>query len=158
MHARHEGLADYALLCVGGISCIWCFFSLDQVIDAMTTLLVMIQFVGQSAGLLYYRYKTRNSTDVPEGWRMPFFPFPCIFQIIIFSGIFITSDSVVLWGSESPTLELSLLFLFVGSVMFLLREVSRLNLSIEGYAKQVNAMTVPGVVAPASPTRSEHRV
>merc|ERR1719262_1212282 len=71
MHAKHEGLADYALLCVGGISAVWCFFSLDQVIDAMTTLLVMVQFVGQSAGLMYFRYVNKNNPDVPTGWRMP---------------------------------------------------------------------------------------
>merc|ERR1719174_730891 len=85
----------------------------------MTTLLVMVQFVGQSVGLMWYRYKKGDAC--PEGWRMPLYPLPCIIQAVLFTFIFITSDSVVLWGSESPTLELSVGFLFLGAIMFLVR-------------------------------------
>merc|ERR1719174_2030503 len=98
----------------------WCFFSLELVVDAMTTLMVLVMFLGQSVGLLVYRY------TVPEheqrlGWRMPLFPLPCIVQIVIFFFIWITTDSTLLWGSENPILEMSLGFILVGPVMFLAR-------------------------------------
>lgn len=106
----------------------------------MTTLLVMVQFVGQSAGLMYFRYRTMGKSDVPEGWRMPLFPLPCMFQIVIFSMIFITSDSIILWGSESPTLELSVIFLGCGCIMFLLRETARMSKIVDRMEAKVDAL------------------
>merc|ERR1719321_762978 len=114
----------------------------------MTTLLVMVQFVGQSVGLMYYRYRMMNNPDAPTGWRMPFFPLPCMFQVVIFSFIFITSDSVVLWDSESPTLELSIIFLALGCIMFLLRETARLSKNIDRIAEKLESGSITNAESP----------
>ncbi len=108
-----------ALLTLSALSAAWCFFSLDTVIDAMTTLLVFVQFIGQAVGLLYYRWKTPYE-ELPEGWRMPLYPLPVIIQIILFFYIFITSPSWVLYG-EDPILDICVLFLIGGGIMFLIR-------------------------------------
>ena len=108
-----------ALLTLSFLSAVWCFFSLDTVIDAMTTLLVFVQFIGQAVGLLYYRWKTPYE-ELPEGWRMPWYPVPVIIQIVLFFYIFITSPSWVLYG-EDPILDLCVLFLIVGGILFLIR-------------------------------------
>jgi amino acid transporter len=121
---KHPGLADRSLLVVVLFTIPWCFFSLDVVIDAMTTCLVLVQFIGQAVGLLYYRWRTPKS-EQPPGWHMPFFPLPCILQIVIFSFIWLSSDSYLLWGSEQPILELSVAFLLMGPVFFLLRSYWR---------------------------------
>lgn len=114
---RHPGLADRSLLLVVLLTIPWCFFSLDVVIDAMTTCLVLVQFVGQGVGLLYYRWRVQ-ATNQPPGWRMPLFPLPVIVQIVIFSFIWISSDSTLLWGSDQPILEVATLFLLLGPCVF----------------------------------------
>merc|ERR1712222_303355 len=53
----HPGVADLALLVVLLLSAAWCFFSLDLVIEAMVNLIVFVQFLGQSVGLMYYRWR-----------------------------------------------------------------------------------------------------
>lgn len=118
---RHESkdIPHVALFTLAILSAAWCFFSLDTVIDAMTVLLVLVQFIGQSVGLLYYRYTTPKD-EQPDGWRMPLFPLPCIIQIILFFFIFITSSNRVVSG-EDPILEFGVLLIAVGVVLFLFR-------------------------------------
>merc|ERR1719456_1356380 len=70
---HHPGLADRSLLLVVILTIPWCFFSVDVVIDAMTVCLVLVQFVGQGVGLMYYRWRMRKLPQ-PTGWRMPLFP------------------------------------------------------------------------------------
>jgi len=115
-----NGLPYYSLLTVCMISALWCFFSLDIVIDAMTTLLVLVQFVGQSVGLMLYKYY--HADELPEDrWKMPLYPLPCIVQIVIFSFIFLTTDNWIISGSD-PILEGSLIVLWIGVVMFLMTQ------------------------------------
>mmetsp|Transcript_110307 Transcript_110307/g.200691 ORF Transcript_110307/g.200691 Transcript_110307/m.200691 type:complete len:375 (-) Transcript_110307:96-1220(-) len=117
----YPGLADYSLSLVIGLSAVFCFFDIKLVIDAMTTMLVLVQFAGQSIGLLYYRYTTPLN-EQPDGWRMPLFPLPCILQIVLFLFIWVTSPSVLLWNDDKPILELSVAFLLVGVVLFYARQ------------------------------------
>lgn len=90
----------------------------------MTTLLVLVQFVGQSAGLLWYRYRTPKQ-EQPDGWRMPLYPLPCIIQLTLFLFVFISSPSYFLYGDSVPTLELSIIFMIIGVMFFLLRSKMR---------------------------------
>lgn len=118
---RCPGLADYSLLVVVILSAAWCFFDLELVIEAMTTMLVLVQFIGQSVGLMYYRFRTPKDKQA-NGWRMPLFPLPCIIQTLIFTFIWITTDSVWIWGDDDPILELSVAFLLAGCVLFFIRQ------------------------------------
>merc|ERR1712032_1051169 len=115
---RYPGVADLSLLVVIILSGVWCFFSLDLVIEAMVNLIVFVQFLAQSVGLMYYRYRVPKNQQI-EGWRMPLFPLPCIVQAVLFFFIWITTDSVLLYGSEKPILELAVCFLIAGPAMFL---------------------------------------
>ena len=51
-YKTENGLPFYSLLVISILSGIWCFFELGIVIDCMTTLLVIVQFIGQSVGLM----------------------------------------------------------------------------------------------------------
>merc|ERR1712222_289347 len=114
----HPGVADLALLVVLLLSAAWCFLSLDLVIEAMVNLIVFVQFLAQSVGLMYYRYRVPKAQQV-EGWRMPLFPLSCVVQAVLFFFIWITTDSVLLYGSEKPILELAVSFLLLGPALFL---------------------------------------
>ena len=100
-----------ALLTLAVLSGALCFFSLDTVIDAMTTLLVFAQFIGEAVGLLYYRYAPPNE-EKSDGY-----PLPVIIQIILFFFIFITSPSWLLYGDD-PILYFSVIFMAVIFVLF----------------------------------------
>merc|ERR1712032_1363607 len=121
---RYPGVADLALLVVLVLSGLWCFFSLDLVIEAMVNLIVFVQFLAQSVGLMYYRWRVPKDQQI-QGWRMPLFPLPCIVQAVLFLFIWITTDSVLLWGSEKPILEIAVCFILLGPALFLLH--ARLN-------------------------------
>ena len=135
--AKRHGSKDIphvALLTLAVLSGAWCFFSLDVVIDAMTTLLVFVQFIGQAVGLLYYRYVTPKE-EQPEGWRMPLYPIPVIIQIVLFFFIFITSPSWALYGDD-PILDFSVVFMAIGVVLFMIRAKVRKDWPfLEGDAK-----------------------
>ena len=130
-----SGLADYSVLLVFLLSTLWCFFSLDIVIDAMVTLLVLMQFMAQSFGLILYRYRihklkqTRPSDaeeEHSETWKVPGYPLPCIIQFILFGFIFFTSDSYILYGSQ-PILEVAVGYLVIGSIAFKIFDRRRIN-------------------------------
>ena len=60
---------------------------MEQVVSIFTTMLVLVQFIGQAAGLLLYRYQRRKlppEAEAPyEGsWRMPLFPLPVLVQVV----------------------------------------------------------------------------
>jgi amino acid transporter len=114
------GIPARSLAVLGALSTCWCFFSLDVVIDAMTVMIVLVQFLGQSVGLLVYRRRMLAEED-HEAWKIPCYPLPVILQIIVFLFIFITSDNWLISGNE-PLLDLCCLFLLLGVAMFLVRQ------------------------------------
>lgn len=58
-----------------------------------------------------------NNPFLKASWKMPFYPLPCILQLVVFLGIFITTESTLLYGSDEPILELSVLFLVIGALV-----------------------------------------
>ena len=117
---RHHktGVPYMALSILALISSIWCFFDVDVVIDAATTLLILVQNIGQAVGLLYYRWRTPKQDQV-QGWRMPLYPLPVIIQLILFSYIFVTSPAAI--HNDQPILDICLLFIFIGVCLFFIR-------------------------------------
>merc|ERR1719242_2449724 len=77
-HEKHAGLQDYSLLLVGGLSTIFCFLDLEVVIEGMLTMMLLVQFMGQGWGLIYYRYFTPVETQEPPVFKVPMFPIPNI--------------------------------------------------------------------------------
>jgi amino acid transporter len=116
------GIPLRSLLTLGGLAVCWCFFSLDVVIDALTVMIILVQFIGQSVGLLIFRYGILTpETDDDEAWKVPLFPLPVILQILVMSFIFITSDNWLISGGD-PLLDLCILFILLGCGLFLVRQ------------------------------------
>jgi len=118
-HPDYKGLSDYSLLFVGALSTIFCFVELEIVIEGMLTMMLFVQFIGQSVGLVYYRYFTSDENQEEAPFSIPLFPVPNIIQFLIFGYILITTDNYII-GGHVPLLEIAILFLLVGVVMYLI--------------------------------------
>jgi len=118
-HPVHKGLQDYSLLFVGALSTIFCFVSLDLVIEGMLTMQLLVQFMGQGWGLIWYRYFVPKEEQEEAPFSCPGFPAPCIIQLVVFGFIFLTTETYVIHGGV-PLMELALGFLLGGAAMYML--------------------------------------
>merc|ERR1719447_637341 len=80
----------------------------------MTTTIVSM-FLANSLSLVYHRWTNPN---FKRPYEMPFYPWPVVIQVTMFSFIFLTSDNWFISGGN-PLLELGLCFLLLGSIVFL---------------------------------------
>jgi regulator of replication initiation timing len=118
-HEHYKGLSDYSLLFVGLLSTIFCFLDLQIVIEGMLTMQLLIQFMAQGFGLMYYRYLWPEEDQEQSMFPCPLFPIPCIIQLTIFGFIFATTDTYVFHGN-APLLEVAMLFILMGCGMYFL--------------------------------------
>merc|ERR1712241_768836 len=92
---------------------------LEVVIEGMLTMQLLIQFMAQGFGLMYYRFLVHVDDQEEPGFKCPLFPVPCIIQLTIFGFIFCTTKTFVFHG-ESPLLEVALAFILAGAVCYML--------------------------------------
>jgi fructoselysine transporter len=77
-----------SLLFLGGIALVFSLlFKLSDIISAILAMRILVQFIGQAAGLLMLR-KTKRK-DFP--YKMPFFPWPVYMAIIMWIAILIST-------------------------------------------------------------------
>jgi len=86
-----------SLLFMGGLGFIFSLlFKLTDVITAILTMRIVVQFVGQSVGVLYWHWLKPNE-DRP--YRMKLFPLPAVAGIIIWLFILFTSPLPFITGA-----------------------------------------------------------
>ena len=91
-----------SLLMLGGVAFIFSLlFRIEQVISAILAMRIIIQFIGQAAGLILLR-KKRKAAEMP--YRMPLYPVPVILAIIIWAFIFISTGGWFMLGGMIVTL------------------------------------------------------
>ena len=76
-----------ALLLVGLLVIVACFFDLVQIITALMLARILSMFVAQIIGLLIYR---KYKPDAPRPFRMWLYPFPALFALVGWLGVFVT--------------------------------------------------------------------
>ncbi|HWG44784.1 MAG TPA: APC family permease [Gemmataceae bacterium] len=108
VHPRHR-IPHVSLLLVGGLTLFWSFFDLQNVISALITTRILVQFIGQIVGVFLLR---RRQPDRPRPFRIWFAPLPCGLALAGWLYVFATS------GSEF--VGLSVLTLLAGVAAFLL--------------------------------------
>jgi amino acid transporter len=85
-----------SLLVLGAISIVSSFFTLDVVIDALIATRIVVQFIGQIAGVVLLR---RRAPDMPRPFRIWLYPLPVVIAgagwLFIFST---TGPRVMLFG------------------------------------------------------------
>ena len=84
-----KGFPHVSLLVLGLISIAACLFSLGVVIDALIATRILVQFVGQVAGLVRLR---RTRPDMPRPYRMWLYPVPAAVALVGWLFIFVTTD------------------------------------------------------------------
>jgi len=95
LHAT-GGFPHVSLLVIGVISIVACGFSLGTVIDALIATRILVQFVGQIAGLVILR---RRRPELPRPYRMWLYPVPAFVALAGWAFIFATTGpGVMLFG------------------------------------------------------------
>src|SRR3954471_18082208 len=85
-----------SLLVLGLLSIVAGFFSLGTVIDALIVTRILVQFMGQIAGLILLR---RHAPQMPRPYRMWLYPVPAVVALVGWVFVFATTEPrVILFG------------------------------------------------------------
>ena len=98
-----------ALLTVGALAMLGSTLSLGLVIDALVTMRILVQFIGQMAALVLLR---RHQPDLPRPFRVWLYPLPLVLALFGWLFLFATTDPFVI--------GFGLALLAIGGVAFLL--------------------------------------
>lgn len=100
-----------SLLFMGGLGFIFSLlFKLSDVITAILTMRIIVQFVGQSVGVLYWHWLKPNEY---RPYRMKLFPLPAVVGIIIWLFILFTSPWPFIAGAAVIISAGALIYFFV---------------------------------------------
>ncbi|HEV8287094.1 MAG TPA: APC family permease [Chitinophagaceae bacterium] len=83
-------------------------FRLGQVIDSILAMRILIQFIGQSIGLVLLR-KRLNTSNLP--FKMWLYPLPVILSICIWMFLFVSTGWFSLWGSLIAVIGIIVFFI-----------------------------------------------
>jgi amino acid transporter len=77
-----------SLLLVGGLTLVWSFFSLDNVITALITTRIIEQFIGQIVAVVLLR---RTQPDRMRPYKMWLYPLPCALALLGWLYMYVTA-------------------------------------------------------------------
>lgn len=85
VHPKYK-FPHISLLAIGGLGFLFSLlFRLGEVITAILTMRILVQFVSQAVGVIAWHYK---KPDEERPYKMPLFPIPAILSIIIWMYIY----------------------------------------------------------------------
>jgi APA family basic amino acid/polyamine antiporter len=111
VHPKHK-FPSTSLLALGGVATLCCFFTLKDVIAALVVIRILLQFLVQIAGLIYWRAK---HPEAPRPFRMWLYPVPAIVAFVGF--LFILVKRAGAWQQ----IGYALVILVVGLAIYLAR-------------------------------------
>ena len=111
--ARRHGFPYVSLLVLGGVACVFCCFSLRDVIAALVVLRILLQFGLQQVGVILLRMRR---PDLQRPFRIWLYPLPPIAALIGFGFVVLARPHF------SRELMLSAVVVIAGSGAFLLWE------------------------------------
>jgi amino acid transporter len=83
---HRKGFPDVALLWLGALAVVFCFFSLADVIAALVVLRILLQFLMQHVGVIWLR---RTQPEMKRPFRMWLYPLPPLLAIVGFTYILV---------------------------------------------------------------------
>ena len=125
-----KNFPDVSLYVLGAVSIVASFFTLDQVITALITTRVIVQFMGQVVALPLLR---KRLPDSARPYKMWLYPVPAVIAFVGWAYIFVTSG----WGYAA----VGLLTLAAGVGAFLLK--ARLERTWPFLAASLLALAIP---------------
>ena len=81
-----RGFPHVSLLYLGGAACLFCFFSLGEVIAGLVVLRIVVQFLMQHVGVMYLR---RTQPRLRRPFRIWLYPLPPVLALIGFTYILV---------------------------------------------------------------------
>jgi amino acid transporter len=111
VHPKHK-FPSTSLLALGGVATLCCFFTLKDVIAALVVIRILLQFLIQIAGLIYWRAK---HPEAPRPFRMWLYPAPAIVAFVGF--LFILVKRAGAWQQ----IGYALVILVAGLAIYLVR-------------------------------------
>jgi amino acid transporter len=92
LHPSH-GFPYVSLIVLGVLSILAGFVSLGTVIDALITMRILVQFIGQIGAVTLLR---RQAPDMPRPYRMWLYPLPSFIALLGWLFIFVTTPPLVI--------------------------------------------------------------
>ncbi len=109
VHATKH-IPHVSLLILGGTAFLFSLlFRLSEVITAIIIMRIIVQFIGQSLGVIYLRQK-KNKLNLP--FKMWLYPLPALVGIVIWTFIFLSSDLPYMLGALGVIVLGTLIYLF----------------------------------------------
>ncbi len=91
LHAS-GGFPHVSLVVLGALSILGGFVALGTVIDALVTMRILVQFIGQIGAVTLLR---RRAPDMPRPYRMWLYPLPSLIALLGWIFIFVTTPPIV---------------------------------------------------------------
>ena len=88
-----QGFPSVSLIVLGVLSILAGFVSLGTVIDALITMRILVQFIGQIGAVTLLR---RQAPDMPRPYRMWLYPLPSFIALLGWLFIFVTTPPLVI--------------------------------------------------------------
>ncbi len=108
---HRDGFPHRSLLLIGVLCIAACFFTLGQVISALLTARIVVQFMGQVVALLRIRSKR---PEIERPFRMWLFPLPAILSLAGYAYVFAASGArFILYGLATLAAGTLVYFLIV---------------------------------------------
>ncbi len=92
---------NVSLLVLGGIAFVFSVFfdRMSEVISAILAMRILVQFIGQTVGLILWHRNRKNTESLP--YRMPLFPLPAILSILMWLFVFYFTGLKFIVGASS---------------------------------------------------------
>jgi amino acid transporter len=111
VHPVHR-FPHIALLALGGMGLLFCFFSLADVISALVVIRILLQFLLQAVGVVVLRIRR---PEMPRPFRMWLYPIPALLAILGFTYI------VVKRHDSLKEIRYAAVILIIGLIIYMVR-------------------------------------
>jgi len=113
VHEQHH-IPHVSLLVLGGVTVVFCFLRLQDVIAALVVIRIIVQFLVQTVGLLVLR---ATRPDVPRPFRMWLYPVPAVLSSLAFIFVLFSRPDF------QKEVRYAVVLIILGSIIFLLRSL-----------------------------------
>jgi amino acid transporter len=111
VHPKH-GIPHRSLVALGTVACVFCFFSLQQVITMLVVTRIVLQFFLQHIGVMLLRVQR---PDLRRPFRIPLYPLPPLLAMAGFTFVLVNRHNAINGLAVAGGIALS------GTVIYLVR-------------------------------------